>query len=561
MKKIILHTLLYIFAFTTTNSFAQTLDYVWTQQGTGNYTDAGASVATDASGNVIVVGTIYSSSVTFGNITLTKADSTDGHLYVVKYSPTGTVLWAEMAELDYTYGYSVATDLNGDIYIAGELWGDSARFGGITIALGPSAGNAGILVKYSSSGTALWAKMGLAGRGVSGVATDANGDVYFTGIFNNQMSFDGNFLNSTGACYGIFLAKYDGQGNFIWAKATNYSLAGMGTPDAGSNSICTDANNNVYLTGYFGSDTIKFDNHYVTNDQSTRNAFIAKYDNLGNVLWAKAPTSTPSLFRISTNGITTLGNSVYVTGDFEGDSVWFGTNLLTKYGSYSEIFLAKYDDMGTILWAKSLGTGSVDYGNELATDNAGNVYLAGTTNGEYFQVNGTIIDTFVGGNNALVAKFDPNGNFLLAQTPLNLTGQSTGQDMVIDANDNIFVTGSIYGSVLFGSDTLTCYNQWEDMFVTKINYVPTSVHTIATNETTLKIFPNPASDFIVLDLSDKSNKTFDVKIYNTLGSLVQFETFDSNYNTIHIGGLANGVYILTVEADGVFGKEKFVVER
>jgi len=569
MNKIVLCCLLYIFAFTAVNSNAQTLDYSWIKKAGGSYTESGTSVATDANGNVIVAGTFFSSTITFGSITLTKADSSSARMFVVKYSPNGDPLWAKMATtspiFEETSGYAVTTDPNGDIYVGGDLKGDTVSFDALTIVLPQPYDNAAFLVKYTEDGTVVWAKMGLNGRGAGSVTADANGDVYFTGIFNNQINFDNNLVNSTGSSYGIFLAKYNSSGNFIWANATNYSYAGNGTPDAGSGSVCTDLNHNVYTSGFFGSDTVFFDSlHtiYVTNTQSVWNAFIARYDNAGNALWARGAISTPSLIRLSGNSVKTFGNSVYLAGEFEGDSALFGSNLITNSGEYSEIFLTKYDNMGNNLWAKSLGTESYDYGKGLAMDNDGNIYVTGTTNGKYFQLNAITLDTIVGGNNTIVAKFDANGNFLVRKTPLNiLYGQSSGHGIAIDANDNIFVTGSFNNSVCFGMDTLTSYNLWDDIFIAKLNNVITSISAEKPMQSKLKIFPNPSIDFIVIEMEEKNEKVLEAEIYNTMGDLVQTEVLYSNYTKISTRELSNGVYILTVKSKDFLEKQKFIIQR
>jgi hypothetical protein len=562
MKTNPIFTLVFIFAFTLANGYSQTLDYSWTKKAGGTYTESGTSVATDASGNVIVTGTFFSSSITFGNITLTKTDSISAHMFIVKYNSKGDVLWARMAALDETYGNAVATDLNGNIYVGGDLLGDSVNFDLLTVVLNQPYNNAAFLVKYSADGSALWAKMGLGGRWVSGVALDTNGNLYFTGCFNNQINFDNNIVNSAGACYGIFLTKYDSQGNFLWAKATNYSFSGAGAPDAASKSVCTDVDNNVYLTGFFGSDSIKFDTYYLTNTKSVRNVFLTKYDNAGNVLWVKSAISTPGLFRLTGNAVKAFGNSVYLAGEFEGDSVRFGNNLITKSGAYSDMFLTKYDNLGNNIWAKRLGTESSDYGKGLVTDNTGNIYLAGITNGKFFQIDTVPIDTITGGNNAVIAKFNSNGNFILFKTPLNITtGQNSGQNIAIDTDNNIFVTGSFINTVSFGKDTLTSTSSWDDIFITKLNYTITNIDDGEPNFPNLKIFPNPSSDFIVIDLNENKNKAMGVNIYNMMGALIKSVMINPNQTKINIGDLCNGIYILTVKSNNIFIKQKFIVQK
>ena len=57
---------------------------------TGSW-DSGHSIATDIYGNVYVAGDFNSSTITFGMITL------PGGYFTVKYSPDGNLLWAKNA--------------------------------------------------------------------------------------------------------------------------------------------------------------------------------------------------------------------------------------------------------------------------------------------------------------------------------------------------------------------------------------------------------------------------------------------------------------------------------
>jgi len=80
------------------------------------------------------------------------------------------------------------------------------------------------------------------------VTTDKSNNVYITGEFQNQATFDTAVINSS--YFDVFLAKYsESDGSLIWvqqATANNdiYSLC-----------VTTDNYNNVYITGYF-NDTL-----------------------------------------------------------------------------------------------------------------------------------------------------------------------------------------------------------------------------------------------------------------------------------------------------------------
>lgn len=76
-----------------------------------------------------------------------------------------------------------------------------------------------------------------------GISTDANGNAYVTGQFSGTATFGTIQLVSYGEG-DIFVAKYDANGNYIWAKK-----AGGNSGDIGID-ISTDANGNSYVTGH-----------------------------------------------------------------------------------------------------------------------------------------------------------------------------------------------------------------------------------------------------------------------------------------------------------------------
>ena len=130
-----------------------------------------------------------------------------------------------------------------------------------------------------------WAKR-IGGNNIdigNSICTDANGNIYVTGLFKSDSIIFGNTTLTHLGFDGIFIVKYDISGNILWAKG----ISGLGA--IYSNSICSDSNSNVYITGQFTTNSITFDNITLTNNGSTQNIFIVKYDSLGNVLWADCP--------------------------------------------------------------------------------------------------------------------------------------------------------------------------------------------------------------------------------------------------------------------------------
>ncbi|MDJ0897671.1 MAG: SBBP repeat-containing protein [Xenococcus sp. MO_188.B8] len=315
---------------------------LWTEQLGTSESDFSSGVATDHEGNLYITG--YTSGSFDGQ------NAGDEDAWVAKYDLHGNLLWTEQlgtSESDFSSG--VATDNNGNVYITGETWGsgsfDGQNYGGAWVA------------KYDTHGNLLWTKqLGTSEFvGSYGVATDHNGNLYLTGY--TWGSFDGQ--NAGG--HDAWVAKYDTHGNLLWTEQLGISELDY------SWGIATDNNGNVYITGEtWGS----FDGQNAGN----QDAWVAKYDTHGNLLWTEQLGTSESDF---SSGVATDNNgNSYITGftrgSFDGQNTGDG-----------DAWVAKYDTHGNLLWTEQLGTSESDFSGSIATDNNGNSYITGFTRGSF----------------------------------------------------------------------------------------------------------------------------------------------------------------------------------
>jgi hypothetical protein len=241
---------------------------------------------------------------------------------------------------------------------------------------------------------------------------------------------------------------------------------GAGGPNIDySLSIATDLNGNAYITGSFHMSTITFDTITLTT-AGVQDIFIAKYDAAGNVLWAKRAGGTN--FDEGTN-ITTDNDNVYLTGDFSSSSINFGSTALTNSGG-TDIFLAKYDSSGNVIWAKSAGGIYQDKPSGIKTDVAGSVFLSGFFSSTSISFGSSILtnaDASGGTYDIFLVKYDSSGNLLWVRREGG--NSDDGADAIaIDTSANIFITGSFSSpTITFGSATLMLGSTWGDIFTAK----------------------------------------------------------------------------------------------
>ena len=343
---------------------------LWAKSGGGTNNDYCYGICSDSSGNVYISGYFRSASIDFGNVTLDNEDSTGSStdIFIIKYDSSGNIQWGRsVVNPDWELSNAICTD-GKDIYVTGQFHGPCI-FGNDTLT---SLGSYDIfLAKYNSNGNLSWARSvgGLRWDNSLGICTDLNSNVYVTGNFENLAIFGndtiyGNWYSNT------FLAKFDNNGYVIWAKP----VAGTNFYRSSALGICSDASNNIYITGWFMY-SIVFSNDTLSN-YGTASVYTAKYDSSGNAIWGRSPGGTGNDFGNSI--CRTIGSNVVVTGYFESSYLNFGgIPVLNANVGFDDIFVVEYDANGNSIWATGIGDSDNDFGMGTCSGIDGSTYVTG----------------------------------------------------------------------------------------------------------------------------------------------------------------------------------------
>ena len=402
----------------------------WTgikQLGVSGHQTFGYSVATDASGNVYVGG--YTDGGLDGN---TLTGSWD--FFVSKYDTSGAKQYTRQLGVSgqQTYGYSAATDASGNVYVAGDTQGglDGNTLTGIWDSF---------VTKYNGSGMMQYTRqLGVSGQSTHAVsvATDTDGNVYVTGFTDGGL--DGNTV--TGST-DFFVTKYNGSGVKQYTRQ-------LGVPALLTEacSVATDTSGNVYVAGYTDGG---LDGNTVTG---TWDFFVSKYNSSGAKQYTKqlgVPGHSTQAYSVATDA----SGNVYVAGYTDG-----GLDGNTVTGS-RDFFVTKYNGSGVKQYTKQLGvSGNRANALSVATDASGNVYVAGFTGG------GLDGNTLTGIWDFFVSKYDSSGAKQYTRQ-LGVSGHQTfGYSVATDASGNVYVAGYTDG----GLDGNTLTGSW-DIFVSKYN--------------------------------------------------------------------------------------------
>jgi hypothetical protein len=341
------------------------------------------------------------------------------------------------------YGYGVATDGGGNVYITGQTNSISGIVTSGAYQTVYAGGTDAFLSKFNSSGAIQWATYygGNSGDFGEGIAIDRTGNVYMSGATQSTSG-----IATTGAyqtTYGggvrdAFLAKFNSAGAIQWA--TYYG--GSGWDDAVC--VAADGAGDVYITGYTPSlSAIATPGAYQTICGGGGDAFLAKFNSSGAIQWATYYGGSGDDGDIGGNGVETdcIWN-VYITGNTGSTSAIATPGAYqTTYGS---VFLAKFNSVGAIQWGTYYGgsSGGDNNGAGVATDGSGNVYITGETqNTSAIATPGAYQTTYGGGLwDAFLAKFNSLGAIQWA-TYYGGSGDDEGYGVTADCSGNVYITG------------------------------------------------------------------------------------------------------------------------
>ncbi len=366
---------------------------VWSNRYGANGTDAGRSIAVDATGNIVMTG-VFQSTVDFGGGPYVSVSGTSD-IILLKLSPMGAHIWSKpFGATGGDDGSAVTIDSEGNIVLVGHFR-FNVDFGGGVLT---SAGLDDVFAaKYTPDGTHMWSQRwgDTNDQAMRSVTTDAAGNVYFSGAFTGDVDFGGGtFINGglAGTQDGM-IVKLSSSGTYQWSR----QLAGVGAQIA--HGVDIDGNGDLLVTGTYQSPT-DFGLGSVASAGSG-DIFVAKYSSNNVPQWVKTFGDTADQVGFAVD--IDSQNNVLVTGRANGN-VDFGGGVLPGAGG-NDVFVLKLDAAGTHVWSKRGGDSLEQWGRSIATDSLRNVYVVGRFQGTMSFGMGSI--TSAGGYDGFFAKFSP----------------------------------------------------------------------------------------------------------------------------------------------------------
>jgi len=298
---------------------------------------------------------------------------------------------------------------------------------------------------------------------VNDVETDSNGNVYQSGAFRFTVDFNPNkaiSVKRSGYYNDAYVSKTNADGSFAWVWQTE------GFYGAYATSAIADADENVYVTGYFNGKTDFDSDRNATEYKYSRyswDAFYVKLDKDGNLLWVKTLNGNRDEFARDI-AIDKDGN-LYITGYYNATLLDFDPGFYTvdwqAILGYPTLYVTKINSDGTYGWTHRSGhmAGTIQGQKiEISTQPEGSsdlIYVAGHFSGTInFDENDRDSDTDLqtvisnGSNDGFLFQLNDQGilNWLR-------TIGSTSTDEISDihtTNSGVYVIGTTIDETIFG---------------------------------------------------------------------------------------------------------------
>ena len=364
------------------------------------------------------------------------------------------------------------------------------------------------------------------------IEVDKLGNVYLASTVGDSCDLDPSVNTAYALNARASISKYDNLGNYIYS----FGIQGSGSVDIWDMAIGNSGN--IYLVGDF-KDTIDFDpdsSVYNLSNFNHRDAFIAKYTNTGQLIWAYrlSPDTAyggetcKSIYLDDAENIALVGHY----SSFMDLDPFSGVHLLTdnSFGNLDNFFIAKYDSSCNLLWANGFGNTGTDNADYVKVKD-GSLYITGIFYDSVdFDPSADTMTLYANSGlyDAFFAKYNWSNGSLNWAKGIGGPNQDNGISFEIDDNANLYLLSLLWGTVDVdpNADTVELACAGRDVVLAK--YDSTGSYVWAFN-----IGGNNNADVPVDIFLDSSNEV------SVTGVIYDIADFDPDTNT-ELHGITSG---------------------
>jgi len=520
-------------------------DFIWAKNIGGPGIDMGYGISCDSIGDVYITGG-FEGTADFlpgaGTANLISVGFRD--VYVAKYSGIdGSYIWAKgIGGSSEDYSYHIEINHENNVLVTGSFSSTTDFDPGPSISnLTSSSSQDVFLLHLDALGNYIWAKkIGSTGfdEGFA-FALDDSSNIYLTGCFEDTVDFDLGTGTALLTSYGgndIFMAKYDKNGNYIWA----FNMGGTAPGEDSGRDVCVMPDGYIYCTGVFQL-TSTFDPGppaFNLTSAGARDIFITKHFDS-----------------------TICVPHVYAAASIcPGDSIAFGTQTLYTPGTYNEPFVNVYGCNYTT-------TLTLSYYSTNTTGASASFCHEGTYNWGLLVLNspGVYNQTFqnIHGCDSIVAltlnEINVNTNITLSGSHLHAVAGGAIYQW-INCSTNLPISGATsqnytptsngnYAVILTQSgcqDTSVCYNfnilGMDDEF----------------NDFQIQVYPNPVNDNVSIAFNEGISNCCLRLVDLTGKTVMNLSNLSGEIITLDVEKYSSGIYFLEINIGNRFSRVKLI---
>jgi hypothetical protein len=435
----------------------------------GSGTDQPSGIAVDSTGSVYVAG--YTDSANFPLSTLGSLPTNTNHVFVAKLDASGSnLVYADyIGGNNQDYGIALVLDNANNVYVTGST--QSSNFPLVKPFQSQQPGPySGFLTKVSADGSALLYSTYLGGSTLdqpTSIAIDGLGEAFIAGYTMSQNFPVANAYQTTapanqGGMFGSygFLTKFSTDGSSLvystYLGGNSNVAQDCGTPCLPApynavSALTVDSNGNVYVTGT--TNTYNFPvttGAYQTTNSTPQDAsigFLSKFSSAGSLDYSTYfYGSSGNPVGIGAIAVDATG-SAYIAGSAQSDGTFPITSTsicdpgANGFGC-SYAFVTKFDPTGsTLMYSTFLGANNYANPQAIVLDASGDAYVLAAASSGLLQTNNAI-EAYTGKSDLLLVEIDPAASTQLFSTYLGGSGNDSPSGLALDANGNIYVTGS-----------------------------------------------------------------------------------------------------------------------
>ncbi|NVO03495.1 MAG: T9SS type A sorting domain-containing protein, partial [Bacteroidetes bacterium] len=525
-------------------------------------------IVVDNLGSAYIIGSFFSSFM-FGSTNLSTNGNED--IFYGKISTTsGSAVWGKNAGgSSYDVGYALTIDNSNNLYFTGEIGSPEAYFTNDTI-INPTATTI-FVAKYSITGNELWVK-GLSGSVYGeGITADGSGNVYRTGSFNPAMIVGTTTLSS------------GGNADVFTAKIAQCNLTQPTITPNGPTSFCPGGSvtlNSSSSASYLWSNgaTTQSINASTTNNYSVTITDINGCQNSNSInVTALQPYANELICEVN---VDTALNKNFIVWE-KTPNVGIATYKIYKEsvagGIYSSIGTSPFDSLSVFYDAASNPTVKSDRYKISVIDTCGNE--SATLSPAHKTLHLTVNQ---GMGNTINLIWENYEGFVFSSyyvyrglSPSTLLPIDTIPNTITTYTDNTAPVGTFnyYQIVIAKSDscvaTKNSKTQTTQTFNTSVSnmeeYKIIGIDEYSNNNFQLNLYPNPVSNDGNIEYTLSSNSKVKLSIVNFIGDEVLVLRDEKQISGKHKisfsipeNGLAQGIYFIKLNVDGIVGIRKLI---